>query len=77
MQSVYTFCDYYCQYPSKFTDAEVLSWLSENNNLRTNPGRDLFSRLITSNPDFQLLYSIAQKEEDGENGDEYEDDLLW
>lgn len=55
IQSVYTFCEYFCAYPDKFSENEVYEWLSEKSNLMTEIGFTLFDRLITNNSDFKEI----------------------
>ena len=58
LQSVYTFCEYYCMYPDKFSDDEVHEWLDEEMNLKTEIGYQLFEQLIRNNQDFKHLYDV-------------------
>ena len=58
LQSVYTFCEYYCMYPEKFTKEEVREWLAEEMNLKTEVGYQLFEQLIRSNQEFAHLYEL-------------------
>ena len=58
LQSVYTFCEYYCMYPEKFTKEEVREWLAEEMNLKTEVGYRLFEQLIRSNQEFAHLYEL-------------------
>ena len=52
LQSIYTFCEYYCAYPDKFTREDVNRWLKEKRNLKTELGYQLYDRLITNNQEF-------------------------
>lgn len=52
LQSIYTFCEYYCAYPDKFTRDDVNKWLKEKRNLKTELGYQLYDRLITNNQEF-------------------------
>lgn len=52
IQSVYTFCQYYCLYSDKFTTEEVQEWLQEESNLKTEIGYQLFEQLIKQNREF-------------------------
>ena len=52
LQSIYTFCEYYCAYPEKFTQNDVKKWLKEKSNLKTELGYQLYDRLITNNQEF-------------------------
>ncbi len=52
LQSIYTFCEYYCAYPEKFTKEDVAKWMKEKSNLKTELGYQLFERLITNNQEF-------------------------
>ena len=61
LQSVYTFCEYYCMYPEHFTLAEVGQWLGEKHKLRTELGYQLFDRLITNNLDFAGIMEAAKR----------------
>jgi len=61
LQSVYTFCEYYCMYPEHFTLAEVGQWLDEKHKLRTELGYQLFDRLITNNLDFASVMEAAKR----------------
>ena len=61
LQSVYTFCEYYCMYPEHFTLAEVGQWLDEKHKLRTELGYQLFDRLITNNLDFAGVMEAAKR----------------
>lgn len=61
LQSVYTFCEYYCMYPEHFTLAEVRQWLDEKHKLRTELGYQLFDRLITNNLDFAGVMEAAKR----------------
>ena len=60
LQSVYTFCEYYCLYPDNFTSQDVQSWLAEKKNLKTELGYQLFDRLIKNNRDFTKVYEVAE-----------------
>ena len=61
LQSVYTFCEYYCMYQEHFTLAEVGQWLDEKHKLRTELGYQLFDRLITNNLDFASVMEAAKR----------------
>lgn len=52
LQSIYTFCEYYCAYPNKFTREDVNNWMKEKSKLKTELGYQLFDRLITNNHEF-------------------------
>lgn len=55
LQTVYTFCEYCCQYPEKFSEEDIKSWLNEKTNLKTEIGHSLFKRLITDNKAFDYV----------------------
>lgn len=55
IQSVYTFCQYYCLYPEKFTIDEIQEWLQEEINLKTEIGYQLFEQLIKQNKEFEHI----------------------
>ena len=59
LQSVYTFCEYYCAFPDHFTKQDVVTWIDEKNNLKTEVGYQLFDRLILKNNDFKRLFEDA------------------
>ncbi len=52
LQSIYTFCEYYCSHPERFTKEDVAKWMKEKSNLKTELGYQLFERLITNNQEF-------------------------
>lgn len=52
LQSIYTFCEYYCANPEKFTRDDIDRWLKEKSNLKTELGYQLYERLITNNQEF-------------------------
>lgn len=56
LQSIYTFCEYYCSYPDKFTKDDVRKWMQQKNNLKTELGYQLYERLITNNHDFAKVF---------------------
>ena len=60
LQTVYTFCEYCCEYPEKFSVDDIKSWLNEKTNLKTEIGHRLFKRLVTDNKAFE--YVIKQSE---------------
>ncbi len=60
LQSVYTFCEYYCAYPERFTKEDVNSWMREKSNLKTEIGYQLFERLITNNQDFVSVFEALK-----------------
>lgn len=60
IQSVYTFCEYCVQEPSRFREDEVGRWLSEKANLNTDLGYRLFERLIERNSSFSALIGSAK-----------------
>lgn len=60
LQSVYTFCEYYCLYPDHYENEEVLQWLAEKKNLKTELGYQLFNRLIENNRDFVQVYEVVE-----------------
>ncbi len=60
LQSVYTFCEYYCQFPEQFTAFDVREWLLEKHNLTTMIGHELFDRLILNNHEFQPIVVLAK-----------------
>ncbi len=59
LQSVYTFCEYYCANPEKFTADEVRSWLRQKTGLKTELGYQLYERLITNNRDFAKVFEAV------------------
>lgn len=59
LQSVYTFCEYYCAYPEQFTDEDVKFWMHEKSNLKTEIGYQLFERLIINNNDFKAINELC------------------
>ena len=61
LQSVYTFCEYYCEYPDKFSKEDVKNWLKEKHNLKTEIGHQLYDRLITNNHDFKEIMEYIKK----------------
>lgn len=65
LQTVYTFCEYYCMYPEHFSTDDIRRWMQEKNNLKTDIGYQLFDRLITHNQDFRRVLDAAdmQKKE--------------
>lgn len=60
IQTVYTFCEYFCKYPDSFSKETAKSWISEKANLMTETGYELFGRLIERNPDFAKMQDIVQ-----------------
>ncbi|MEE1087035.1 MAG: HD domain-containing protein [Schaedlerella sp.] len=54
VQSVYTFCRYYKQYPEKFTDREVQDWIEDEMNLKTEIGYKMFEELIRKNKEISF-----------------------
>ena len=63
LQTVYTFCEYYCRHPEHFESADVEKWMKEKNNLKTELGYELFDRLITNNQDFMEVVCLSGKQE--------------
>lgn len=61
LQSVYTFCEYYCAYPEHFSKTDVERWLMEKHNLKTEIGYQLYDRLITNNHDFKEIFECLNK----------------
>ncbi len=57
IQTVYSFCSYYCQTPDKFTTNDIAKWLDVKRNLKTILGHTLFDRIITNNKFFQKIFS--------------------
>lgn len=62
LQTVYTFCEYYCLYPEKFETEDVKTWLSEKANLKTELGYVLFTRLIENNRDFSKIIALSDED---------------
>lgn len=60
LQSVYSFCEYYCEYPNLFTIDEVREWLNEKTKLSTDLGYHLFDRLITQNHNFDSIFKAIK-----------------
>lgn len=60
LQSVYTFCEYYCANPDKFTREDVLGWLQQKTGLKTELGYQLYERLITNNKDFKKVFEAVK-----------------
>ena len=67
LQTVYTFYEYYKQYPEKFTYEDAQNWLSEKDNLLTETGYELFDRLIVKNMDFKEIMQSLQSDYDLED----------
>ena len=67
LQTVYTFYEYYRQYPEKFTYEDAQNWLSEKDNLLTETGYELFDRLIVKNMDFKEIMQSLQSDYDIED----------
>ena len=60
IQTVYTFCEYYCIYPDHFPSGDVRKWMKEKNNLKTDIGYQLFDRLITQNKEFSAVFDTEE-----------------
>ena len=60
IQTVYTFCEYYCIYPDHFPSGDVRKWMKEKNNLKTDIGYQLFDRLITQNKEFSAVFETEE-----------------
>lgn len=63
LQTVYTFCEYFCKNPDKFTAAQVKLWINEKASLKTDLGHQLFDRLINNNSDFECIFELLNKGE--------------
>ena len=63
LQTVYTFCEYFCKNPNKFTAAQVKLWVNEKASLKTDLGHQLFDRLINNNSDFECIFELLNKGE--------------
>lgn len=61
LQTVYTFCEYYCKYPEKFSAEQVGGWIGEKASLNTEIGHRLFDRLINNNSDFRCIFELLNK----------------
>lgn len=55
LQTIYTFCEYYCKYPDHFGLSDVKKWMMEKSNLKTELGYELFERLIVNNQAFKKV----------------------
>lgn len=60
IQTVYTFCEYYCIYPDHFPSGDLRKWMKEKNNLKTDIGYQLFDRLITQNKEFSAVFETEE-----------------
>ena len=63
VQTVYTFCEYYCKAPEKFAIEQVRFWLNEKSGLKTDVGHQLFERLICDNIEFKSVLEAANSDE--------------
>ena len=63
LQTVYTFCEYFCKNPDKFTATQVEQWVNEKASLKTDLGHQLFDRLINNNSDFECIFELLNKGE--------------
>lgn len=61
LQTVYTFCEYFCKLPEKFNIKQVEMWINEKSNLKTDIGHQLFDRLIKNNSDFELVFEFLNQ----------------
>ena len=52
IQAVYQFCEYYLQYPEKFSDERCKNWLNELLYLNTEQGRLIAQKLVVQNEKF-------------------------
>ncbi len=58
VQTVYTFCEYCCKSPEKFSKEQVKMWINEKASLKTDIGYQLFERLIDCNSDFKYAFEL-------------------
>ena len=60
LQTVYTFCEYCCEYPEKFSEEDIRRWLNERTNLKTEIGHRLFKMLVTDNKAFDYVIKVSE-----------------
>ncbi len=63
LQTVYTFCEYFCKNPEKFTAEDAKRWIDEKASLKTDMGHQLFDRLIRNNSEFECIFKLLNREE--------------
>ncbi len=61
LQTVYTFCEYYCKTPEKFSYEQVRALMNEKANMKTDLGYQLFERLVDSNLDFACIHQLLNR----------------
>lgn len=63
LQTVYTFCEYFCKMPDRFSSTQVKIWLNEKSSLKTDLVHQLFDRLINNNADFESVFECLDQGE--------------
>ncbi len=61
IQTVYTFCEYYTKYPTKFKKEEIKEWLNYQGKLTTDIGYSIWNQLITNNSIYDYLQDVLME----------------
>lgn len=52
IQSIYTFCEYYCENRDKFTEDDLREWMNAKAKIVTEIGYEIYDRMILNNSEF-------------------------
>ena len=52
IQSIYTFCEYYCENKEKFTESDLREWMNAKAKIVTEIGYEIYDRMILNNSEF-------------------------
>lgn len=58
IQAIYTFCEYYSEDKSKFTENEVQEWMNAKARIITEIGYEIYDRMILNNSAFNFICKI-------------------
>lgn len=56
IQTIYSFCVYYTEYPDKFTEEDVELWQAEKGRIRTGIGCRILKQLVDENPTYSDIF---------------------
>jgi len=60
LQAIYTFCEYYCENKSKFTESDLQEWMNAKARIITEIGYEIYDRMILNNSAFKDILNEVQ-----------------
>lgn len=61
IQAIYTFCEYYSENTSKFSESDVQEWMNAKARIVTEIGYEIYDRMILNNSAFKDILAKSQK----------------